>query len=676
MLRYDAMKIIADTSVLPVDGPPMSNTLELVLMLLSAAVVVVILFRSLNLPPILGYLLVGIVLGPHAAGLIPDVAATRSLAEFGVVFLMFSIGLEFSLPKLRQMRRIVFGLGLAQVMLTLALGIAGAVLIKMGWQAGLVLGGALAMSSTAIVSKMLTERMEVETPHGRDIIGVLLFQDLAVVPLLVLIPALSAPVADIAEPLVIAALKAAVVLTVLLVGGQKLMRAWFRLVAKRRSHELFVLNVLLITLGLAWVTERAGLSLALGAFVAGMLIAETEFRYQVEDDIKPFRDVLLGLFFVTIGMKLNVPVVLSHFPLVVLLFLGPVLGKFALIVVLARLNGATPGNALRVGLALAQAGEFGFVLLAQAEVLPFIEKDFMQAILAAMLLSMLVAPALIQWSDRIVLRFTASEWMLRSMELTQIAAQTLANDRHVIVCGYGHIGQHLSRLLAEEAVGYIALDLDPERVREAAAAGEHVVYGDATRRDALIAAGVMRAAALVVAYADPASALRVLARVHAVNPGLPVIVRTRDDAELDKLIAAGAAEVVPETLEAGLMLASHALVMVGVPVPRVVRRIRAIRGERYRLLRGFFHGASDEAEDLDDAAQPRLHSVTLAAGAKAIGRTLSDIALQELAVEVRALRRPLTGSLEPLAATRLQTGDVLVLLGLPGNLARAESRLL
>jgi monovalent cation:H+ antiporter-2, CPA2 family len=654
----------------------MTNLLQVVLILLAAAVVVVALFRSIHQPPILGYLLVGVVLGPHAVAMIPDMQAARSLAEFGVVFLMFSIGLEFSLPKLRQMRRIVFGLGLAQVVLTVAIGMLGAQLLGMGWRIGLVLGGALAMSSTAIVSKMLTERMELESPHGRDIIGVLLFQDLAVVPLLVVIPALSAPNAGLAGQLLVAALKAAAVLTVLLVGGQKVMRSWFLLIARRRSHELFVLNVLLITLGLAYLTELAGLSLALGAFVAGMLIAETEFRHQVEEDIKPFRDVLLGLFFITIGMLLDVPVVIARLPLVLVLFAAPLLAKFALIAVLARLNGATAGNAIRVGLGLAQAGEFGFVLLAQAGVLSFIDESFMQAILAAMVMSMLAAPALIQASDRIVLRFTGSEWMLRSMELTRIAAQSMATETHVIVCGYGHIGQHLARLLTEEGVDYVALDLDPEHVSEAAAAGERVVYGDAARRESLIAAGIMRAAAVVVAYADPRSAMRVIAQAHALNPGLPVIVRTRDDAELEALIAAGAAEVVPETLESGLMLATHALIMVGVPVQRVVRRVRSIRAERYRFLRGFFHGASDEAEDLDDAAQPRLHSVTLANGARAIGRTLGETGITDLGVEVRAMRRAQSGRVEPRPLTLLEEGDVLVLLGVSENLARAEARLL
>src|SRR5271169_5220104 len=342
----------------------MTNPLQLLLILLAAAVGVVVLCRILRLPAMLGYLIVGILIGPHALGWIHDAPETRHLAEFGVVFLMFSIGLEFSLTRLRSMQRLVFGLGTAQVAATILLVMLASLFFGLDWRAGLALGGVLAMSSTAIVSKMLVERAELNTPHGQNIMGVLLFQDLAVVPLIILIPALVSGTQSLAATFGFALLKAAVILAALLIFGQRLLRPWFHLVARQKSSELFMLNVLLFTLGLAGLTEIAGLSLALGAFVAGMLISETEYRYQVEDDIKPFRDVLLGLFFVTIGMKLNVPVVIERLPLVAVLLLGPVLAKFALIVVLARLNGATPGNALRVGLGLAQAGEFGFVLLA------------------------------------------------------------------------------------------------------------------------------------------------------------------------------------------------------------------------------------------------------------------------------------------------------------------------
>ena len=280
----------------------MGTTLQLVLLLLVSAVLVVALFRALNLPPVLGYLLVGAVIGPHALNFMSDSVGTRHLAEFGVVFLMFTIGLEFSLPRLYSMKRIVFGLGLAQVLVTAAVILLAAWLLGLSWQGALALGGALAMSSTAVASKLLAERMELESPHGRQIMGVLLFQDIAVVPLLILLPALAGSAESLPSTLFAAVLKAAVVLTIVLFFGQRLMRTWFTLVARRKSAELFMLNVLLITLGLSFITELAGLSLALGAFIAGMLISETEYRFEVEQDIKPFRDVLLGLFFITIGM--------------------------------------------------------------------------------------------------------------------------------------------------------------------------------------------------------------------------------------------------------------------------------------------------------------------------------------------------------------------------------------
>ena len=656
----------------------MSNPLELVLVLLASAVLVVVLARSLHLPPMLGYLLVGVAIGPHSLQWIP--ASTESgyvyLAEFGVVFLMFSIGLEFSLPKLFNMRRVVFGLGMGQVLLTVFAPTVVAWLLGFPWQHGFALGGALAMSSTAIVIKLLTERMQLESAHGRDIIGVLLFQDLAVVPLLILIPALAQPAENLGPVLALALAKAAVVLFLILFAGQKLMRSWFHVVARRRSHELFVLNVLLITLGLAWATELAGLSLALGAFLAGMLISETEYRHQVEEDIKPFRDLLLGLFFVTMGMRLDVSVVVDRFGLVMLLFALPVLFKFALIALLSRLFGGTPGNALRTALALAQAGEFGFVLLAQAGAVRLVDDTLLQPVLAAMLLSMLVAPFMIHYSDRLVLRFVASEWMLRSLQLHQIAVSGMAVAKHVVLCGYGRTGQNLARFFEQEGIGYIALDLDPERVREAAAAGETVVYGDAARREALIAAGLARASALVISFPDIPAALKILHHAHSINPSLPVIVRTLDDADMERLQAAGAAEVVPDTFESSLMLASHALVLMGVPLARVVRSVREVRDSRYSLLRGFFHGEGDAAADAAEHRQPRLHSVTLAEGSYAVGRTLAELELSSFGAAVTRVRRRGIRVGEPAPETRFESGDVVVVLGEPDALEAAEFRLL
>jgi CPA2 family monovalent cation:H+ antiporter-2 len=654
----------------------MGGGLETVLILLASAVFVVVLFRSLHLPPLLGYLLVGVAIGPFALAWIPDTAEGRYLGEFGVVFLMFSIGLEFSLSKLFQLRRAVFGLGLSQVLLTLAAVLLLAAIVGAPWQMALALGGAVAMSSTALVLRVLAERMQLETPHGRDILGVLLFQDLAVIPLLILIPAIAEGSGDLAQRLAVALAKAGAVLAVVLFLGQRLMRVWFHVVARRRSHELFILNVLLITLGLAWLTERAGLSLALGAFLAGMLIAETEYRHQVDEDIRPFREVLLGLFFVTIGMRLDLGTVAANAALTLAFTALLIAFKFLLVAGLARAFGSTPGAALRAGLALAQAGEFSLVIMVQAQSLALLDRDLTQLVVAAMLLSMLAAPFLIQASDKLALRWSSAEWMLRSLALHRVATQSLATERHVIVCGYGRTGQRLAHLLEQEGIPIIALDTDPERIRGAGAAGERVVYGDASRHETLIAAGITRASALVITFADTELALRILHHVRSLSPGLPVIVRTLDDANLDRLIGAGASEVVPETFESSLMLASHALVLLGIPLRRVVRRIRAVREGRYSLLRGFFHGGSDEADDFDEAQEPRLHSVTLAPGAVAAGRSLAELALEDIGVGVTSLRRQDTRIIAPGPQTALQEGDVLVLRGTAEQVAAAEMRLL
>jgi len=654
----------------------MGNSLELVLILLASTVLVVVAFRALHLPPLLAYILVGVSIGPLALAWVPDTEEGRNLAEFGVVFLMFSIGLEFSLSKLFSMRRAVFGLGLAEVLLTLVAVLTAAFVAGLPWQPAIAIGGALAMSSTAIVIRILAERLQLDTAHGRDIVGVLLFQDLAVVPLLIVIPAIAEGGGDLPQRLALALAKAAVVLVIVLFLGQKLMRGWFHIVARRQSRELFILNVLFITLGLAWLTGRAGLSLALGAFLAGMLIAETEYRHQVEEDIKPFRDVLLGLFFVTIGMKLDLRVVADHLALVLALTVLLMVFKFMLVAGISRLFGAAPGTALRTGLALAQAGEFGLVLIVQAQGLGLLDRDYAQLVVAAMLLSMLAAPFIIQASDKLVLRWSGTEWMLKSLELHRVAVQSLATERHVVLCGYGRTGQRLAHLLEEEGIGFIALDPDPERVREAATAGESVVFGDASRRETLVAAGLARASALVVTFADTQRALRILHHVREIRPALPVIVRTLDDADLDKLIAAGAAEVVPDTFESSLMLASHALVLLGVPLKRVLRRIRDVREHRYSLLRGFFHGGTDPAEDPEEAHAPRLHSVTLAPEARARGKNLEELALETLGASVTAIRRGDVRLVSPGPETRLENGDVIVLLGTPEQLAAAEMRLL
>jgi CPA2 family monovalent cation:H+ antiporter-2 len=542
-------------------------------------------------------LFAGVVIGPNALALANNSVAVEHLAEFGVVFLMFVIGLEFNLPKLMRMRKLVFGLGLGQVVLTLLGALAfnlvmGWIIRKLGfawglsWQSALALGSAMAMSSTAIVVKLMVDRVELESPHGQRVMGVLLFQDLAVVPLLVLIPALAdMGEHNIWEVLSVAMLKAAVLVGLLLWGGQRVMRFWLHLVARRKSDELFMLNLLFMTLGLSWLTELAGLSLAMGAFLAGMLIAETDFKHKVEEDIRPFHDVLLGLFFITIGMKLDWEVLFDSWQWVLLLSLGPLLLKAGLVFVLARITGSAAGVSLRTALYLAQAGEFGFVLLSLSLQHSLIPAAWMSPILAAMVLSMIATPFLVMNADRIVNRLVSTDWLEQSLALTGMAQRSLKIENHVIVCGYGRSGHNLVDLLALENIAYVAMDSDPEKVQMGRDEGHHVELGDATRFSSLMSAGLVRASAVVVTYPETPSALKVLAWVKEHAPHVPVVVRTHDDKDLEVLRAAGAAEVVPEVIEGSLMLASQTLAHIGIPLKRVIRLVQGQRMTRYALMR-------------------------------------------------------------------------------------------
>jgi CPA2 family monovalent cation:H+ antiporter-2 len=654
----------------------MFETLPLILILLISSVFGVALFRAFRLPAMLAYFLVGLALGPQTFGLLPDTEANREFAEFGIVFLMFSIGLEFSLPQLYAMRKKVLGLGGSQVLITLAVTMFVAKFTGLTWAAAFIVGSALAMSSTAIVSKMLAERVDLNSRHGRLSIGVLLFQDIAVVPILVMIPALGLANANLMDVLGLAMLKAAGMLLFLFTFGKWLINPWFNLVAAQRSRELFVMNVLMITLLLAFATKLAGLSYALGAFIAGMLISETRYRYQVESDISPFRDILLGLFFISVGMLLNLKVVYSNIGLILLILLAFMVFKAIIVALVVRLVKYETGVAIRTGVILAQAGEFSFVILALGLEQKLIGGQALQLVLAASLLSMVVAPFLIQFNGRIA-RKLVSSYTRNSGQVVQ-EIENIGRDLHdhVIICGYGRSGQYLGRFMKEENIPFIALDIDPARVLEAAAAGENVMFGDAGRRVVLEAAGGARAKALVISYSDTPAAMKILHVVQEVYPQLPVIVRTVDDSNMEALREAGAAEVVPEILEGSLMLASHALMLLGVPLHRVVKRIRMFREERYKLFRGYFHGISD-AENIDlEKQQVRLHSVIVSAGAFAQGRRLNEMQLETFGVEVKSIRRPNGVGPQPDNDSELAEGDVIVLLGQPSGLTNAQNAIL
>lgn len=653
------------------------NVLEIILVLLGGSVAAVAVFRRLTLPPILGYLLVGVVLGPSTKLLIGDLQEIRFIAEFGVVFLLFTIGLEFSLPQLLAMRWTVLGLGSAQVLITSSgVGLA-AWLLGATPQGAAVIGGALAMSSTAIVSRQLAEQYEINSPHGRKAVGVLLFQDLAAVPLLIAIPILAGHSDSLGLPLVLALLKGLAVFAGMIMLGRWLLRPLFREVALAYSNELFTLTVLLVALLAAWATQLAGLSLALGAFLAGIMLGETEFRHQIEADIRPFRDVLLGLFFISVGMLVDVRVLAQIWPLVIAVSLLLMLFKALLVAGLIRLGGDGGGVAVRTGLTLAEGGEFGFAILSLALADGVISHEVSQIALTSILLSMALAPFLIRYDDRIASRLLRGRHIPYGSRIEHaLELDTQYLNQHVILCGYGRTGQNVGRFLEREGIPYFALDLDPARVREAATAGDPVSFGDAARREILQSAGIERAVLVVITYDDPAATLQVLQHTRSVRPDLPILVRTGDDTWLERFQEAGATVIVPEVLEASLMLAAHTLALLEIPLSRVFRYVRQVRTDRYRLLRGFFHG--EEHIDLENAERFRdqLHAVVLPDQAYAVGRTLAELGLEVHEIEVTAVRRGGIRGPQPEPDTILQAGDVLVLYGSPERLEQAESRLL
>ncbi|MEW6037263.1 MAG: cation:proton antiporter [Pseudomonadota bacterium] len=647
-----------------------------ILLLLGTTVAVVAMFHWARVPSSLAYLLVGVLLGPHTAGPIIENEEIHGAAEFGIVFLMFTIGLNLSLPQVHALRHLVLGLGSGQVLLTtLAIG-AVAWALGLSPAAAFVVGAVFAQSSTAIIGKQLAEQGEEYSRHGRLAMAMSVFQDVTAVPLIVIVPVLAVPsVRALGESLGWALAKAFLAFAVVFFAGRWLLRPLFHAVASRRSAELFTLTVLMVSLGAGGLTHQLGLSVAFGAFLVGMMLGETEFRHQVESTIRPFRDVLLGLFFVSIGMLFDPALMAGTWQWAVagaFFLLGM---KTVLVGALVRAAGIDPATAWRIGLLVAVGGEFGFALLAIALDAGVIPQQAGQVALMAVLLSMIAAPFLIRYNRALV-----AGWLdlhpLQGEEAALSASPGVAGSLqdHVIICGYGRIGQNIGRFLEEENIPHVALDLDPQRVKEARIAGEPVYYGDSSERDMLEAVGVAKAKLVVVSHEDIAAAHKILHHAAALRPDLPVMVRTRDETHVEELRLAGAAEVVAETLEAGLMIASQALLLLNVPFSRVARRIREQRLNRYLLLREFFRGDAMFSDDVQAQEGDRLWPVLLPPGCRSAGSTLAELALER--VVVTALVRRGVRELAPAPETRLAEGDAVVLFGSPSDLEKAESRLL
>ncbi len=655
-----------------------NSVLEDVLLLLTATLVVVVGLRRLRLPLVMGFLLVGMVVGPHALGWVAATETTRTLAEFGVVFLLFALGLEFSLPRLLAMRGEVFTLGGLQVAGTTT------AVAAVGWALGLalpvaiLLGGAVAMSSTAIVLRQLTEQDELNRTHGRLAFGVLLFQDLAIVPFLALAGVLASPEEQYTTPEIgLAVAKAAIALIIVLAAGRWLLRPLFHEIASSGAPEAFTFAVLFVAIGAAWATHAAGLTFALGAFLAGMMLAETEYRYQVEAGIRPFRDTLLGLFFVTIGMQLDVPALFKQLPAVMAILAGLLVIKAVVVLLAARPFAGQWFKSLRTGIVLSPGGEFGFALLALLLDNRLIGADFTQPLLAAITLSMLIAPFLIRHNKLIARFLTRQSGPTRTgLDRIEAATQALAQREHVILCGYGRVGQNVGRVLESEGFEFLALDSDPLRVRTALAAGDAVIYGDAADDGVLKSAGIDRASAVVVTFSDTVRSIAIVRAVRRLRQSLPILVRATDDTHLEELLAAGATEVVPETFEAALTLVANTLHMLQVAPSRVIRTVGEIRQQRYRTLRSVIQrdpaGATDETGTFREA----LHTVVLPPGAWSIGRSINEIRQRGAEVSFTAVRRDGITGRDPDPDMTLREGDVVVLFGTPEAQEHAEAVLL
>lgn len=644
-----------------------------ILWLLTTAALVVFACQRLRIPTSLGYLAVGLILGPHTAGPSLHGEQVRALAEFGIVFLLFTVGLNYSLPQLHALRHTVLGLGTAQVALTtLVVGAACAWLLGMPAAAAFVVGAVFAQSSTTVISNQLMAQAEENSRHGKLGLALSVFQDITAVPLLILIPvfAVSSGLLTVTGDIALALAKAVLAFALVFYSGRWLLRPVFHHVAAQRSPELFTLLVLLVSLAAGWATSLLGLSMAFGAFLAGMMLGETQFRHQVESTIRPFRDVLLGLFFVGVGMLIDPSVLPGIWHWVLLGTLVLFASKILVVLQIVKWSGIDTLTAWRTALILAVGGEFGFALLSIALADGAIDARSGQIVLYSVLLSIVVAPFLIRYNHAIAARLAPSTRVEVGAGIPGANSQNTGNpENHVIICGYGRMGQSVGNFLEEENIPYIALDLDAERVREAHTAGEPVFYGDGGDGAVLDAVGIAKARLLVISHNDIAAARRILAHARRQRDDLPVMVRTRDETHADELRAAGATEIVPETLEAGLVLASNALLLLGTPTHRVLRKIREQRVSRYRLLRESFVGSDPLSGDYGETSE-RLHSLTLLPQRAAVGKSIAE--LNADGINIAALVRDGQRHAMPATDMTLRAGDIVVIFGSPERIERAE----
>ncbi|GAA0856077.1 cation:proton antiporter [Aliiglaciecola litoralis] len=646
-----------------------------IMILMTVAVFTVWLFKRVNLPPILAYLFCGVVAGPHMLAIIDNPEEMHFFAELGIVFLLFSLGLEFSLPKVLAMRHLVFGIGLAQMVITTLVFMVIASLLGFDAKAALIIGGMIALSSTAIVIKQMSEKGTLNTTRAQMVVSILLFQDLAVVPLLILVPLLAESAhSSLWLAIVMALLKGTLVVGILLAIGKWLLPRIFNEVARTRTDELFVLTTILVALLAAGLTYSFGLSLALGAFLAGMMLSESQYRHQLEADIRPFRDILMGLFFITVGMRFEMQTLLNQFHWILLGLVVIMVLKLCLIRAVTWLFKSNSIDSWATGLKLCQMGEFSFVLAALAVNHNLLTAEQGSMLLAIGVLSMALTPWLIDNSLGIAKRLVTEQSPAVTADIGELDHSGMHD--HVLILGFGRVGQSVSRLLTIEAIPYLVVDADPVRVNESRSAGHPVVFGDVSQKSILKAAGIESAKLVLLTFDEHQKALSVIRTITEIRPNLPVVVRTRKDYHLQELYAAGASQVVPEILEGSLMLVSQVLHLSGIPMSRILKRVRSERKEHYRHMHGFFPGETTEVSYNTADKLEFMHAIILTRNAYAVGKTINELDLLRRRITLQGLRRNNVEIADPDLHEPLQANDVIIISGKPRRVERAELYLL
>jgi CPA2 family monovalent cation:H+ antiporter-2 len=644
-------------------SPPLLQDL---LVLLLASVPIAFIFHRLRLPTIVGFMITGVLIGPHGLGLIRNVEAIEVLAEIGVALLLFTIGLEFSLRRMLEMRRMVLLGGGLQVILTTLLVTGMAYLLGRPINQAIFFGFLFALSSTAIVLKSYIDRAEIDAPHGRAGVGILLFQDLSIVPMMLMIPILSgregSSGSKIALTLGIAvATIAAIFLTAKIVVPYLLYH-----IVRLRSPEVFIISVVLLSLGTSWLTSQAGLSLALGAFIAGIVLSESEYSHQIVADILPFRDVFNSLFFISIGMLLSLGA-LGADVLIVMAWVGALmLGKALLVLAVVRLLGKSLRVSTITALGLAQIGEFSFILAKAGLPLGLLSERDYQRFLAASIISMIATPFLIKAAPRIgyALQSVFSRGSLLEPAVTGFDPQDNDLQAHIIIVGYGLNGRNLARVLRRTGVPYLVMELNAEAVRKAHAQGERIVYGDATRKEVLHRLRLADARIMVLAISDPIASRHTVALAREMNPELHIIVRTRYMTEIADLRELGADVVIPEEFETGIEIFSRVLKEYGIPRHVIQRQVAEIRSEGYQMLLVPSLPNIDLNEIAEALKMASTETLFVESGSFAAGKTIGELRLRKkTGVSIIAITHDGETEINPGPETTIHAEDVLVLLG-------------